>query len=257
MPKAFPQLGLREQRGSRPRCVLLTEGSPPEVTARLAELSDGHASVDADRDYWRPRGLADPGEARLGATRGFLSTEQDGILLRWWLVHAQGATTPHWDILSTATIEGRHGLLMVEAKAHASEIKTDGKPPGNQENGVRIAAAIAEANAGLNKSLPGWSLSCDSHYQLANRFAFAWKVASLGVAVVLVYLGFLNARDMADQGPCFLTAESWAQVVMAHARGIVPEAAWHTRLDVDGTPLRVVIAARQDPLRKVVCDGED
>jgi len=41
-----------------------------------------------------------------------------------------------------------------------------------------------------------WQLSRDSLYQLANRFAWAWKIASLGVPVALVYLGFIAADQM-------------------------------------------------------------
>jgi hypothetical protein len=34
------------------------------------------------------------------------------------------------------------------------------------------------------------TLTADSHYQLANRLASAYKVASAGIPVVLLYLGF-------------------------------------------------------------------
>jgi hypothetical protein len=71
-------------------------------------------------------------------------------------------------------------------------------------NGLRnhdkIGSAIRQANTNLNLISPGWNLSGDLHYQLSNRFAWSWKLASLGIPVVLVYLGFLNANDMSDQG---------------------------------------------------------
>lgn len=35
---------------------------------------------------------------------------------------------------------------------------------------------------------------------MSNRFAWAWKLATMEVPVVLVYLGFLNATEMGDQG---------------------------------------------------------
>lgn len=40
-----------------------------------------------------------------------------------------------------------------------------------------------------------WGIERDSYYQLSNRFAWTWKLASLGVPVVLLYLGFSNATD--------------------------------------------------------------
>jgi hypothetical protein len=47
--------------------------------------------------------------------------------------------------------------------------------------------------------MDGWTLSRDSHYQLTNRFAWAWKLASMGVPVVLGYLGFQGAAEMKDR----------------------------------------------------------
>ena len=103
------------------------------------------------------------------------------------------------DIASACEIEGKSGLLLVEAKAHENELSYSGKSsPGvsvnSQGNHQQIGQAIAEANAGLELAAGNpWGISRDSHYQLSNRFAWAWKLASLGVPVVLVYLGFLNA----------------------------------------------------------------
>ena len=60
-----------------------------------------------------------------------------------------------------------------------------------------------------NAALPGWHLSRDTHYQLTNRFAWAWTIAMLGVPVVLIYLGFLQANDMRDEGAPFVSAADW------------------------------------------------
>jgi hypothetical protein len=38
-------------------------------------------------------------------------------------------------------------------------------------------------------------ISRDNRYQMSNRFAWSWKLASVGVPVVLVYLGFVGAAD--------------------------------------------------------------
>ena len=103
---------------------------------------------------------------------------------------------------------------------------------------------MAESNAGLNAVLPGFSLSIDSHYQLSNRFAWSQKIASLGVPVVLVYLGFLNAGDMAHRGrETFDSASAWEAAVHNYARGIVPELAWERRLDIGGKIVAPLIRA--------------
>ena len=129
------------------------------------------------------------------------------------------------------------GLAPVEAKPHSNELKPDAHSIGNPNNETTIRAAIQQANDHLNGLMPGWKLTADAHYQLANRFAWSWKVASLGVPVILVYLGFLNVTHMADKGPPFPSAEDWEQAVRNHARGIVPGAAWGDPLDIGGTPL--------------------
>ena len=88
---------------------------------------------------------------------------------------------------------------------------------------------------------PAWSLSCDSHYQLCNRFAWSWKLASLGVPVVLVYFAFLNAVEMVDKGEPFQNPQEWERAVRSHAGGVVPDEVWEGHVDVLGTPLRAII----------------
>ena len=137
---------------------------------------------------------------------------------------------PNWDIASTCTIRGEHGLLLVEAKAHVKELSAAGKRRPNPsksnsfKNHNRIKEAICEANDGLRVATKmRWELSRDQHYQLSNRFAWSWKLAALEIPVVLVYLGFLNAREMADEGPLLRTKTHWAGAVKAHSRDVVDE----------------------------------
>jgi len=75
-----------------------------------------------------------------------------------------------------------------------------------------------------------------------------WKLASLGVPVVLVYLGFLNAVEMNDRGRAIESSDAWESAVRAHARGIVPEDAWGHQLDVDGTAMVLLIRSMELPL---------
>lgn len=78
-------------------------------------------------------------------------------------------------------------------------------------------------------------LSIDSHYQLSNRFAWAWKVASLGVPVVLVPLGFLNADEMVQP---LTSHEAWECCPLAYAEGTVPRSAWNSgQIQVNDTPV--------------------
>jgi len=192
-----------------------------------------------------PRGLRDYKETTLVDCTYFLTTEKCKVLIEWWLEKPRGAMLPNWDIASTCTIEGRKGLLLIEAKAHDKELSEAGKSKPTTFNGQlnheRIKLAIDKANSALNKVLKSWALSRDSHYQLGNRFAWAWKLATLGVPVILVYLGFLNATEMSDQGQPFDSSKAWHDCIRSHAKGIVPEGAWEKRIEINGTPLWFLI----------------
>ena len=195
-----------------------------------------------------PKGFTAPEEARLGDTEGLLSPEHRDIVTSWWLAVRARANTPNWDIASTASIDGTQGLVLIEAKAHAAELKRAGHGIRNQQNLDQIRGAVEEANAALEEITPGWCLSCDSHYQLANRFAWSWKVASLGIPVLLVYLGFLNAVEMVDQGEPFADAGAWEGTMRSHAAGVAPENFWEEEMGVYGTSLRAITRSVEVPL---------
>jgi hypothetical protein len=67
----------------------------------------------------------------------------------------------------------------------------------------------------------------------------------LGIPVILVYLGFLNATEMLDQGQPFDGAEAWQTCIQIHAEGIVLEDAWERRLEIGRTPVWFLIRAMQ------------
>jgi len=262
MHELLNRLTAKERRGSRLRCVLLTEGTKEEVAIRLNNIVTKWATVDPARHVWQPRGWTDVKEAKLGETAPFLSPANQKAVTDWWLASPDRgqANTPNWDIVSQATIRGKEGLILVEAKAHDAELKADGKPlkkdasTDSRRNHTRITAAIAEANTAFNGITYGihglnyrFNLSIDANYQLANRFAWAYKVASLGVPVVLVYLAFRGATEMEDQGTPFVTTTTWIHNLLEHAEGIVPDNAWHAPLIVKGTPIYPIIrSTRQD-----------
>ena len=170
-------------------------------------------------DHWRPAGkpirikdewdVKPSAEARIDRDDGFVAVTVRQELVEWWLeIAGPTSWTPQWDFASTCNIEGRKGLILVEAKAHLNELSTDGKRKPRSVNGwknhERIGSAIAQANVGLQLAAGGsWALSRDKCYQLSNRFGWSWKLASLGVPVVLIYLGFLRAEEMAPYSAPF------------------------------------------------------
>ena len=263
MQEFLNRLTAKERRGSRLRCVLLTEGTKEEVAIRLNSIVTTWATVDPTRHVWQPQGWADVKEAKLGETAPFLSPPNQKAVTDWWLASkGRGqANTPNWDIISQATVRGQEGLILIEAKAHSAELKAEGKAlkkdasADSRRNHTRITAAIDEANTGFNDITFGFqglkhnfNLSINTHYQLANRFAWAYKLASLGVPVVLVYLAFSAATEMEDQGTPFDTATDWIKCLVDHAEGIVPDTAWHATLKVNGTPIYAIIRSTQQDI---------
>lgn len=231
----------REFKGSRLRCLLLTTDKAGSVADFLNLLVAPHATVTA-QDHWAPRGLREPGEARLGETSGFLNEADRDNLTRWWLAEPARANTPNWDLVSTCRINDRSGLILVEAKAHEGEFADDRCGATNASNLKQIESALSEATMAWNGLTPGFALSAASHYQLSNRFAFAWKLADMRVPVVLVYLGFLQALEMQHDNRILLSsAAQWRDRVLAESAGTVPSAAWGQTFDVKGTPLTVLI----------------
>ena len=218
-----------------------------------------NVEVGAD-DKWAPRGKplkllngdwdkSPAHEVELDKADFLLPYEKREKLRDWWLAAGRNPRTPNWDIASTCSIDGRQGLLLIEAKAHVAELapKSDRCGSSNDENRAQIARAISEANDGLHIATEGqWNLSRDHHYQLSNRFAWSWKMASLGVPVVLVYLGFINAQDMAGK-KLLQNHDDWEQCAKEYGEGIVDNSCWGHCMDIDGTPLLPLIRSYDQP----------
>jgi hypothetical protein len=230
----------REFKGSRLRCLLLTSKPAPDVAAFLTNLVAPSALVKAD-DLYAPRGFIKPDEAKLGEMPDFLPVDYRETLTRWWLAKPSRANTPNWDIISKCWIKGSPGLLLIESKAHVAEFADD-CCHATSANLQQIEQALKEASNAWECLEPGFSLSANSHYQLSNRFAFAWKLAAMGIPVVLVYLGFLNALDMNDSGRTLLGNHlQWKNCVLNASNRIVPAGAWDREFKVGTTPLSVLI----------------
>ncbi len=245
------QLPVDRRSGSRPRCVLLMEGSKVDVADRLTDLVGlPNEVVITCKDLWRPFGKADVREAQLDdKNTSLLLCSHRKKLRDWWLV--KGKSMQSWDIASTCTIKGKKGLLLVEAKAHRNEemSKSDKSGSTDSDNRKQIASAIAEAATGLRSITGGpWTISRDHHYQLSNRFAWSWKLATMNIPVVLLYLGFLGAEDMAKKGrKIFHSGDEWEDTLKRHCKHIVDNSCWGKWLDVNGVPLLPLIRSYDQP----------
>jgi hypothetical protein len=203
-----------------------------------------------------PCGYKAPKEARLETFgRDCIKNDTWEMLQEWWLVHTQGANTPNWDIAVYCLIDGRPGFVLVEAKANRRELKTNGKYLASDafsnscENHQQIGKAIEEACLGWRCLDPTVSINRDSHYQLANRLAFTWKIAMLGFPVVLVYLGFTGDNGIRDVGDPFSDDRNWQSAFASYIDRTFPIELFEQPLDL--RPARVWLLSRSRPIIEV------
>jgi hypothetical protein len=223
---------LRPRRGSRKHVLDWVE-QPGFLQELEALVVPAPCRIPPDAIYL-PRGHAEPAEARLDVFgRRVLPDHPAWDELRgWWLRHPKGANTPNWDLAVTCQIEDRPGLLLVEAKANVPELSEAGKAPVREdprrgplsaqrsaENAEQILAAIDSARSALEPQLPGISISRNRHYQLSNRLAFSWKLASYGIPTVLLYLGITGDTGML--APLRDEAE-WQALFRRHLAAVCP-----------------------------------
>lgn len=258
---------LDKTRGSRPRCVSMMIGDRAAVAERLTRLAGWPEVVVSPDARWMPCGVpiqntdgawdvTPADEAKLDQRNELLRPEESEQLRRWWLAHSGQANTPNWDIASTCTVAGKAGLLLIEAKAHDMELRGEEKgkeldaqaSENSFANHVQIGRAIADVAAGLQRSTGlACAISRDRRYQMSNRFASAGKLTEMGYAVVLVYLGFLNATEMRDCGQPFQSLTEWQALVEQHSAPLFPKELWNRRWNVHGQPFIPLIRAVECP----------
>ncbi len=151
MNLGLPRLKRNQQRGSKPRCHLLTQGTPETVAARLTALAAPFASIAKSND-WMPQGFDRTDEATLPEAARLLPEAVRVELKRWWLaVPSNNARTPNWDVASSCTIKGKPGLVLIEAKAHDQELI-------KEETGRKNIEAPVSASARRNLLRIEWAI---------------------------------------------------------------------------------------------------
>ena len=244
----------RVYRGSRKHILDWVES--PKFVTQLREMLQPVAVNVPDQPAFVPIGYGNPTEAQLhNAELPFEVLHPVQAQLRdWWLAYPIGAKTPNWDLVVECEVEGRPGLVLVEAKANQAELKTDGKTEPDDpdtrsgENHRRIRSAIAAAQLGLAEAGAQTRIDVRSHYQLVNRIAFTWKLATLGIPTILVYLGFTGDTGIWDVGRPFSSHDEWRSVLLGHAAQVAPESLWDPRIGLDQAPMWMLI--RSLPVRE-------
>jgi hypothetical protein len=224
-------------KGSK-NCILeLVESK--DFTHKINPLLKSAGASISIYDNWMPKNRQHGNEAEL---KDFLKYNFNPALgegiRKWWL--EVDATTPNWDLISTCTIDGKRGLLLVEAKAHHWELENEAKKKSlatdaskNSESNHRmILNAINEANTAISSVVKGTKISGNKCYQLSNRIAHAWWLASHGIPTVLLYLGFLNVNDMNDgKNRLFQSHDEWEACFRNHIKIIEAEGILNNSID--------------------------
>jgi len=201
----------------------------PKFHESLNSLLEGTGAVVADNAPSSPS-ATDCGER---SVEGYLKRNQ-GLGLPvpapdWWTPF--GGKAPTWDLLCPITFTGTLGLLIVECKAHQSEmvqsrrtLKLAEMSISSFRNHVSIARKLLDANCALDRLGFGrYALSLSVAYQLSNRIAYLHHLASLGVPTVLMYLGWLRSPDCRGARP-FQDHAAWNDAVTFQFEKIGPRA---------------------------------
>jgi len=227
----------RIYRGSRKHILDLVESI--NFLEILNNLLKNSGATVSDEDIYIPKGYNEPEEMELrDFGPKYLADLIDWSMIRkWWPDHP--AKSPQWDLLTTYSVAGERGLILLEAKANEAELDWKGKSLLKNasekaiHNHQQIGKCISEACQSLNKKIPGVNIQRDSHYQLANRIAFAWKLAQCGMSAVLLYLGFIGDSGISDVGVPFRDNDHWQRVMGAYMQGILPQSFPETRIEFE------------------------
>lgn len=202
-------------KGSRLRCLLFTSierGLFSDLFKRIInEGREKPIDIEIPDDFVRyPRGFLNPHEIQIDKAKIPIGGKKDycEVLNSWWLAKPS-SKTPVWDLVCSATIDGKDGFILVEAKAHEGELKEDDEFKAGKDSVNKMPIITALRN--INKDC-GYNLSTDRHYQMSNRFAWSWKLASEGVPIILIYLGCLNSLEMIGS-KIFKDSSVWARFI--------------------------------------------
>jgi hypothetical protein len=80
---------------------------------------------------------------------------------------------------------------------------------------------------------------------MSNRFAWAWKLCSLGYSVALVSLGFLRADEMTHP---FNDEDEWVRAVQKHGTRLFADNIWNQDIRINGAILKPLIRSSRQPL---------
>jgi hypothetical protein len=174
-------------------------------------------------------------------------------LLSWWLAKRKGQQSlPQFNFLSTCMIDEKPGLFLIQFKKRVDNDFPEGKNnEDNKDNHKQIGDRISSVSEKLSDDDKfSFGLTHESYYELSNRFAWTWKLADLGIPVVLVYLGFISTKEM-DEKIFYSHVDFVRSMITGDPAKIVDPNAWEKKFEVgDGEKKTPFIAL----LRSLECN---
>jgi hypothetical protein len=131
-------------------------------------------------------------DAELKGLEFFTGPEYRTLKREWAKFWPQTGNPPNWDAVGWLRIGRRRELLVVEAKAHTGELKSNGcKAKGKAKRQIENALADTIKNLKVSKSAEDW---CGVYYQYANRLAALYFLRREKVKARLVLIYFCGDK---------------------------------------------------------------
>lgn len=167
----------------------------------------------------------------------------------WW-----PNSGPIWDFICKAKLDGKEGLILLEAKSHKGETKEAKKSEPDSKKVVDFDKATTNHQR-IEKNITSEFNELDGaykgYYQIANRIAFASKARKvLRQPVLLVILGFINDKSFDDY---YSSCEEWQDDMKACLRTLQLDYLLDTNIDelTDKVGVRIISTPCHEDKRHV------
>lgn len=164
--------------------------------------------------------------------------EEVECLSKWW-----PNSGPVWDYICKVKLNGKEGLLLLEAKSHKGETKKARKPAPDPNRVVDFNKATKN-HQGIERNITSefgkLGGAYKGYYQIANRIAFANKARDvLEKPVLLVFLGFIDDKSFDDY---YKSCEEWKKDMKACLRKLQLDYLLDTSIDelTDKVGVRII-----------------
>jgi len=152
--------------------------------------------------------------------RRFLDAEWEGIRFlepsrvpeAWGRFWPSSGSQQNWDVVGQATFPHGKEWLLVEAKAHVVEMRSDCHAE-KEESKCLIAKALD-----ATKKATAVPVSCnwlEGHYQYANRLAALHFLHTQGIKARLVMIYFMGDRHSSASTTCPASEQEWESAIQA------------------------------------------